>query len=164
MARENGVYLVGGFAEPAAAEGVRCFNTLALIGPGGEVIGSYRRTLPVHAPWTYRGGKYWDFDWVPRPRTLTWARAIENLAYTAVSSNVPARGDKGMAMVCSPEDIVLEEHGIGVHLAELDLDRVRYLREEQDRTVDGAPLWHTKPGVLRDWRRAALLRANPLQE
>lgn len=223
MARENGVYLAGGFAEPVDAEGVRCFNTLALIGPDGEEIGRYRRTLPAHAPWIYRGGRYWDFDWVPADelpvfgtdvgrvgmlicselyspelprilalkgaeillmpaglagpqqhaggygghlfatwRTLVWARAIENLACTAVCSNVPAGEDQGMAMVCSPEDVLLEEHDVGVHLSELDLDRIRYLRDEQDRTVDGEPLWRTKPGVLRDWRRAAVLRANPV--
>jgi predicted amidohydrolase len=59
---------------------------------------------------------------------------------------------RGARLVC-----LLEEHGEGVHIAEVDLDRVRWLRQEPDRNVRGASPWRTKPGVLRDWRRADLL-------
>lgn len=223
MAAENAVYLVGGFAEPVDGDTSRCYNTLALIAPDGTEVGRYRRTVPSHAPWLYRGGAYWDFDWVPADdlpvfqtdigtvgllvcseiyapeqarilalkgaelillpagltgpvrdpagyggalyqtwRTLAWARAIENLAYTALCSNVARDGGQGIAMVCSPEDIVLEQNGEGVHVADVDLERVRWLRAEQDRTVPGESPWRTKPGVLRDWRRKEVLVNNPI--
>lgn len=223
IARANGVYLVGGFAEPIDADGDRCYNSLALFDPNGGEVGRYRRTVPRHAPWIYRGGEYWDFDWVPADelpvfdtdlgrigllmcsevyapeqarvlalkgadvvllpagliaperlpagyggalyqtwRTLVWARAIENLVHTALCSNVPAEGYKGFGMICSPEDVLLEEHSPGVHVAELDLERVRWLRKEHDRNVVGDSPWRTKPGVLRDWRRREVFAANPI--
>lgn len=223
IARANDVYLVGGFAEPVDGEGSRCYNTLALFDPRGQEVGRYRRCVPAHAPWIYRGGDYWDFDWVPADevpvfdtdlgrigmlvcseiyspelprilalkgaeiilmpagltgpqrhpgghggalyqtwRTLAWARAIENLAYTAVCANLPSEDSRAIAMICSPEDVLLEQHTEGVHLAEVDLDRVRWLRKEYDRTVPGASPWRTKPGVLRDWRRREVFDANPI--
>jgi predicted amidohydrolase len=215
IAREVGVHLVAGFAEPLDAAGRRCHNALALIGPDGRDIGIYRRTTPDHAPWIYQGGTYWDFDWVPADalpvfdtdlgrigllmcsevyapelarvlavkgaelivmpaglmgtksalvdtwRTLTWARAIENLAYTAICNNIVTEGEQGLAMVCSPEEIVLESRLEGVHVATVDLDRVRWLRDQQDRLVGEPKPWRTKPGNLRDWRRQAVFDANP---
>lgn len=96
-------------------------------------------------------------------RTVAWARAIENLAYTAFSSNLVAPGKGGLAMVCSPEEVLVETTDEGVHVAEVDLDRVRWLRAEQDRFVDSAGVrpWRAKPGTLRDWRRQAVLDASP---
>lgn len=216
IAREIGIYLVGGYTEPLDSEGCRCYNALALIAPDGTEVGVYRRTTPAHAPWIYKGGSYWDFDWVPADRlpvfetdlgkigllicsevyapelarilalegaelifmpaglmgsttslvetwrTLVWARAIENLVYTAVCSNVTEKGEQGLAMICSPEEILLESRDEGVHLAQIELERVRWLRHEQDRLVDEPEPWRTKPGVLRDWRRQAVLDANPI--
>lgn len=228
IAREAGVYLVGGFTEPLDAAGDRCFNSLVLMGPDGSEVGRYRRTTPAHTPWVYDGGPYWDFDWVnavelpvfdtdlgriglimcsevyvpelarvlaikgaeiimmpagltgPGPlydtwRTLAWARAIENLAYTALSSNLVRPDQAGLAMICSPEQVLVESTGHGVHLATVDLDRVRWLRSQQDGRLvpdaDSDPAgaadpatarpWRTKPGTLRDWRRQAVLDANP---
>lgn len=223
IAKASDVYLLGGFAEPIDSGGDRCYNTLALFGPDGLEVGRYRRTVPAHAPWIYRGGRYWDFDWVPgndlpvfetdigrigtlvcsevyapelprilalkgaelllmpaglagpnrHPggyggalfqtwRTLSWARAIENLCYTAVCSNQPAEDSQAMALAFSPEEILLEEYSEGVHLVDFDLDRIRWLRRESDRTVDGESPWRTKPGVLRDWRRKEVLAGNPI--
>lgn len=224
IARESQVHLVGGFAEPLEDVGGPCYNTLVLIGPDGEEIGRYRRTTPAHAPWIYKGGSYWDFDWVNATdlpvfetelgvigmlvcseiyppelarimalkgaeilllptglatperhagmvtggdlyetwRTLVWARAIENLAYTAVCANLPTSESKGLTRVCSPEGIVLDEQLEGVYLTTVDLDRVRWLREEQDRIVEGGAIYWAKPGALRDWRRQAVLDANPI--
>jgi predicted amidohydrolase len=163
IARDCGIFLIGGYAEPLDGEGRRCHNAVALVDPDCKVVGIYRRTTPAHAPWIYKGGKWlWDFEWVPADdlpvfetelgtigllicsevyapelarilalkgaeilflpmgfmgtkagiretwRTLMWARAIENLAYTAVSSNILPGDDRGLAMVCSPEEIVLE--------------------------------------------------------
>lgn len=92
-------------------------------------------------------------------RTLLWARAIENLAYTATSSNLPTRSEQGLAMVSGPEAVVIEKSGEGLHYAEIELDRVRWLRNETDRAGTEPP-WGTKPGVLRDWTPGALIRAN----
>jgi predicted amidohydrolase len=217
IARDAGVYLVGGYVEPLDADGWRCFNNLALFAPDGERVGVYRRTTPVQAPWIYKGGDYWDFDWVPADelpvfdtdlgrigllicsevygpelarilalkgaellflpaglmgrttsltetwRTLVWARAVENLMCTAMCSNVVSEGELGLAMICSPEEIVLESRAEGVHVAEVDLARIRWLRTEQDRLVDEPEPWRTKPGVLRDWRRQAVFDANPVE-
>jgi predicted amidohydrolase len=92
-------------------------------------------------------------------RTLVWARAIENLAYTAVCSNVVKEGQGGFSMLCSPEEIVLESGAEGVQVATVDLARVRWLRREQDRLVPEPKPWRTKPGSLRDWRRPDLFDA-----
>jgi predicted amidohydrolase len=94
-------------------------------------------------------------------RTLMWARAIENLFYTVTSSNLPGPSEEGLAMVCSPEDIVLETHGEGLHYAVLDLNRLAWLREQTDERGSEPP-WRTKPGALRDWRRQAIFDANPV--
>lgn len=216
IARENGVYLVGGFTEPVDGSVDRCYNTLLLVGPDGAEIGRYRRTSPAHAPWVYVGGKYWDFDWVTSDelpvfdtplgrigllicsevyvpelaralalkgaevivmpagltgpgtlfdtwRTLGWARAIENLAYTAISSNLIGPEQGGLAMICSPESVLVDTVEEGVHVADVDLNRVRWLRGEQDRRLEmaGPRPWRTKPGTLRDWRRQSVLDASP---
>jgi predicted amidohydrolase len=95
-------------------------------------------------------------------RTLLWARAIENLAYTATSSNLPSRSHKGLAMICGPEDVILESHGAGLHSAIIDLERVRWLREQTD-IAGSDPPWRTKPGLLRDWIRADLMVQNRVQ-
>jgi predicted amidohydrolase len=216
LAREVGVYVIGGFAEPVDDGGSRCYNSLALVAPDGTDVGIYRRTTPAHAPWIYKGGDYWDFDWVPANdlpvfetdvgrigmlicsevyapelsrilalkgaefvfipagflgsttslintwRTLVWARAIENLMYTAVCSNVVSEGEQGLAMICSPEEVLVETRDEGVHVATVDLDRVRWLREEEDRDVAEPEPWRAKPGALRDWRRQAVFDENPI--
>lgn len=204
MARELGVYLIAGFAEPIDDAGDRCFNTLMLAGPDGKEVGRYRRTTPVQAPWIYRGGEYWDFEWVRGKdlpvfetdlgklgmlmcsevygpelfrvlalrgaetivvpggitspssslfetwRTLIWARAIENLCYVATCSN--AVEGEALAMICSPEQILVEAHGPGVFASPIDRSRLAFLRSEADRRIGRTSPWRTKPGVLRDWR------------
>lgn len=96
-------------------------------------------------------------------RTLGWARAIENLAYTAFSSNVIGPDSGGLSMICSPEEVLVQTTDEGVHLAPVDLQRVRWLRSEQDRRLAqaGDRPWRVKPGTLRDWRRQAVLDASP---
>jgi predicted amidohydrolase len=226
MARQHGVYLIGGFAEPTDNGSGQCWNTLTLFGPDGAEVGRYRRTTPTNAPWIYKGGKYWNFDWVnavelpvfetdlgkigilmcsevyatelsramalqgadltvlpaglPGPgsslyetwRTLVWARAIENIMFTAVCGNIlhpdadpEGRSAVGLTMICSPEAVLLESGAEGVHTADLDLDRLRFLREAEDRIPlpgESDVPWHTKPGNLRDWRRDAVMQANPV--
>lgn len=86
-------------------------------------------------------------------RVLMQARAAENLAYTATCSNISDEGGSGLAMVCSPERVVLESNDDGIHVADLDFGRVRWLRAQQDRLIDGGTAWPwaTKPGLLREW-------------
>ena len=83
-------------------------------------------------------------------RTLIWARAIENLCHVATCSN--AIDGEALAMVCSPEQILVEAHSPGVFEATIDRERVAFLRSETDRRIGRSSPWATKPGVLRDWR------------
>ena len=68
-------------------------------------------------------------------RVLTRARAIENLAYTATCQNILGHetSNAGLAMICSPEAVLAEGSVEGVLVADCDLDRIRYLRAEEDR-------------------------------
>lgn len=93
-------------------------------------------------------------------RTLIWARAIENLVCTAISSNVVGPEGDGLAMVCAPEEVLFESHDAGLHIVDVDLDRIRWLREQEDGFYAGSPPYRTKPGLLRDWRHQAVLDAN----
>jgi predicted amidohydrolase len=91
-------------------------------------------------------------------RNLIWSRAIENLAYTVTCQNIFG-AEQGLAMICSPEEIVLESTRPGIFVVECDLERTRWLREQKD--LYGPPMpWRTKPGVLRDWRRSEVYRKN----
>jgi predicted amidohydrolase len=89
-------------------------------------------------------------------RTLLWARAIENLMITATSRNVLA-GDSGHAIICSPEDILLESRRPGVFTVTVDLARLQWLRDQMDRRIDPRP-WRTKPGIFKQWLRPELYR------
>lgn len=88
-------------------------------------------------------------------RVLTRARAIENLAYTATCQNILGHesSNAGLAMICSPEGVLAEGSVEGVLVADCDLDRIRYLREQEDRRgLDKA----CKAGVLWQWYRPEL--------
>lgn len=91
-------------------------------------------------------------------RNLIWSRAIENLTYTVTCQNILG-AEQGLAMICSPEEILVESTKPGVFIAECDIDRIRWLRKETD--CYGPPMpWNTKPGTLRDWRRSDIYRKN----
>jgi predicted amidohydrolase len=91
-------------------------------------------------------------------RNLIWARATENLAYTVTCQNIFG-AEHGLAMICSPEEILVESLKPGIFIAECDVDRIRWLREQKD--LYGPPMpWRTKPGALRDWRRPEVFRKN----
>jgi predicted amidohydrolase len=106
-------------------------------------------------------------------RTLVRARAIENLMYTAITVNLfpaefgrryrqgeiefPATGSgltAGVAMIASPERVLAESREPGLLTADLDLDRIRWLRETDEELIVPAP-YRTIPGVLK-WRRPEL--------
>ena len=84
-------------------------------------------------------------------RTLIWARAIENLAYTATCQNLLGAED-GLAMIAGPEEVLAESADECVLVATVDLDRARKLREMDDVYTMPLP-FRTKPGIFRKWRR-----------
>ncbi len=93
---------------------------------------------------------------LPTWRTLVWARAIENLMYTAATQNLYTDDEDGVATIAAPERILAQSSGVGLLLADLDLDRLRFLREEEER-IEFPKRYATIPGVLR-WRRPELYR------
>jgi predicted amidohydrolase len=91
-------------------------------------------------------------------RNLMWSRAIENLTYTVTCQNILG-AERGLAMICSPEEILTESVKPGTFIAECDFPRIRMLRQEKDQYNLPMP-FNTKPGLLRDWRRSGLFRKN----
>jgi predicted amidohydrolase len=89
-------------------------------------------------------------------KTMAWARAIENLCITVVTSN--STGEGGLSMICSPEEILLSTVVEGVHLREVDLERVELLRVSHDAFMSEGPEkpFKTKPGIFMDWVRQDL--------
>ncbi|CAB4937905.1 unannotated protein [freshwater metagenome] len=103
-------------------------------------------------------------------RTLVRARAIENHMYTATTVNLmdravaqhfapaaldlPQHGSgltAGIAMIAGPERVLAESHEPGILTAELDLDRLRWLRSTEEELIVPAP-YRTIPGHMA-WRR-----------
>ena len=87
-------------------------------------------------------------------RTLLWARAIENLVYTAASQNLYAPDEQGVGQIAAPEKVLAASPTEGLLLADLDLDRLEYLRGQDERIEFPKP-YDTIPGVTR-WRRPEL--------
>jgi len=89
-------------------------------------------------------------------KTLAWARAIENLCITVVTTN--STGDGGLSMICSPEEVLLSTVDEGVHLRDVDLERVNLLRSSHDSFMSQGPAepFKTKPGIFMDWVREDL--------
>jgi predicted amidohydrolase len=107
-------------------------------------------------------------------RTLVRARAIENLMYTGITVHLfsPDFADRyrqaqvaeapsasgltrGIAMICSPERVLAQSEAPGIITSDLDLDRIRQLRETEEELIVPAP-YSTIPGVL-SWRRPEIL-------
>jgi predicted amidohydrolase len=88
-------------------------------------------------------------------RNLIWARAIENLAIVVTTQNLFGPDDRGLAMVATPEEIILETTKPGVFVVDVDLQRVRELRQSTDQV--GSSLHNgAKAGVLTQWQRPEL--------
>lgn len=94
---------------------------------------------------------------LPTWRALLWARAIENLAYTAAVQNLYAPDEEGVGTIAAPESVLAQSATEGLLVADLDLDRLQYLREEEERILFPKP-YQAIPGVL-SWRRPELYRA-----
>jgi predicted amidohydrolase len=100
-------------------------------------------------------------------RTLVWARAIENLAVVVTTQNLFRHGERGLAMVASPEEILFESTAAGLSVVDVDLDRVRYLRATRDE-LGSSSNCAAKQGVLGpQWQRPELYESfypRPLRE
>ena len=90
---------------------------------------------------------------LPGWRALIWARAIENLVYTAATQNLYG-DEEGVGTIAGPEGVITQSADEGLLLADLDLERLAYLRERDERIEFPKP-YATIPGVLR-WRRPEL--------
>lgn len=104
-------------------------------------------------------------------RTLVRARAIENHMYTATLVNLMdssvsdqlsnggpgPRGSgtsRGIGMIAAPERVLAQSESPGILTADLDLERIRYLRRTDEELIVPAP-YQTIPGHLK-WRRPGL--------
>ena len=94
---------------------------------------------------------------LPPWRTMVWARAIENLVYTVAVQNIYEDGEEGVGTIAAPEQILSQQADAGMLLADLDLDRLAFLRAEDER-VESPRRCRTVPGLMR-WRRQEVLEA-----
>lgn len=79
--------------------------------------------------------------------TLLQARATENLIYTVSCVNLFG-AEEGFGHICGPEGEVASSLAEGVLAVDLDLARLRYLRE-QDEQLNAGHLYRTIPGLWR---------------
>jgi predicted amidohydrolase len=100
-------------------------------------------------------------------RTLIWARAIENLALVVTTQNLFHHGERGLAMVAAPEEILFESTAAGMSIVDVSLDRLRAMRAARDE-VGSAQEFGAKQGVLGpQWQRPQLydlIYPRPLRE
>ena len=86
-------------------------------------------------------------------KTMVRARAIENLIYVVSTGNIYGR-EQGMGTIVGPEEILAESAKPGLLVAELDLDRLDELRDDDEPGELPYPS-ETVPGLIR-WRRPEL--------
>jgi predicted amidohydrolase len=90
---------------------------------------------------------------------LIQARATENLIYTASCVNLFGVED-GFAHICAPEGELASSQEEGVLVADLDLERLQFLRDE-DETLAFPKFYTTIPGLWRH-NRPELYQPEPL--
>jgi predicted amidohydrolase len=93
---------------------------------------------------------------LPAWRTMVWARAIENLVFTAACQNLYG-DEEGVGTIAAPEGVLATARGAGLVVADLDFDRLAFLRREDER-IEFPKRYATVPGVMR-WRRPELYDA-----
>lgn len=86
-------------------------------------------------------------------RCVQWARAIENLCYLMTSMHLYGKED-GTGMIAGPESILAERKDSGLIIADLDMDRIHWLREQRQSLALPKP-YKVVPGLLR-YRRPEL--------
>ena len=80
-------------------------------------------------------------------QTVVRARAIENLCCVAMTNNIWA-DETGAAMIAGPEHVLAESGTDEMLAADLDLDRVEWLRSRDDSMVEPKG-FSSIPGLLR---------------
>jgi predicted amidohydrolase len=107
-------------------------------------------------------GKLWA-TW----RNLIWSRAIENLALVVTTQNLFHHGERGLAMVAAPEEILYESTVAGTAFVDVSLERLRAMRASRDE-VGSSQEYGAKQGVLGpQWQRPELydrIYPRPLRE
>jgi predicted amidohydrolase len=91
----------------------------------------------------------------PTWRNLIWSRAIENLALVVTTQNLFSTRERGLAMVANPEEIVFETVLPGSFVVDVDLSRLRQLRDERD-DAHSQERNAAKAGILTQWQRPEL--------
>lgn len=86
-------------------------------------------------------------------KIIARARAIENLAYVALTNNI-WNGEMGAAMIAGPETVIATSGHEDLVMADLDLDRLRWLRDHDDSLEEPKP-FASIPGLVR-FRRPEL--------
>lgn len=86
-------------------------------------------------------------------RVMLQARAIENLIYTVACQNMYGV-EEGVGMICGPEGVLAQDVGEAVIIADLDMDRLQWLRDEEEK-LEMPKKYSVVPGTLR-WRRPEL--------
>lgn len=90
---------------------------------------------------------------LPGWRTMVWARAIENLVFTAACQNLYG-DEEGVGTIAAPEGVLAQSSDEALIVADLDLDRLAFLRAE-DEKIEFPKRYATIPGLQR-WRRPEL--------
>jgi 5-aminopentanamidase len=86
---------------------------------------------------------------LPGWRTLVSARAIENLVFTVACQNLYGEGkEEGVGTIAGPEGVLAQLKEAGLLVAELDFDRLAFLRAE-DEKIEFPKRYATIPGVAR---------------
>lgn len=93
---------------------------------------------------------------LPAWRNLVWARATENVVFTAAVQNLYG-AEEGVATIASPEKILAQSAGEGLLIADLDMQRLAFLRSEDER-IEFPKRYASIPGLMR-WRRPELYAA-----
>lgn len=90
---------------------------------------------------------------MPTWKVMVQARAIENLIYTAACQNIYGV-EEGVGMICGPEGVLADDLHDAVIVADVDLDRLEWLRQE-DEKIEMPKKYSVVPGTLK-WRRPEL--------
>lgn len=85
-----------------------------------------------------------------RWKTVLAARAAENVVYTAACVNILAE-EEGMAVINSPEHLVAESGRAEIIYGDVDLERLKYLRETNEKLMV-PKRYHSIPGLLKQLR------------
>ncbi len=92
--------------------------------------------------------------------TLIKARAYENDAYVATCRNMFDGDDAGFCVVAGPEGPLFQSNLPGVHIVEFDLERLRWLRGQEESRRHKLLPFAAKPfELLTQWRRPELYGA-----